>query len=268
MEPKGRNVGIAVIVLLVIACCCVLVMGVAVAGWLTSRYAGTWGEPLDLGPLQRERVEQTFALGDAPSLEITNFAGAVTVRAGEGDLIRVVATKTATSRSRLEGIKVEMNETGGQLVIRTSKDFSGGNASVELEIAAPAASRVRVDTGAGEVDVRDITGQIDVHSGAGTVGVRGAESTVRVELGAGQIIYEGAPRGDCRFQTGAGEIILRLPEDPNVRIDVGSGLGAINVAFEVDGRVSTRSAEGVIGDGRQGSIYAHTGVGSVNVWRR
>ena len=98
--------------------------------------------------------------------------------------------------------------------------------------------------------------------------MRGAVGPVRVDLGAGQITYEGAPSGDCRFQTGAGEIVLRLPDNPNVRIDVGTGLGSVDVDFDVDGHVSPRSVEGVIGDGRQGSIYAHTGVGSVSVKRR
>jgi len=268
MESKNRNVLIVVIVVLVIGCCCVLALGAGAIGWFTSRYADIGGEPFDLGPLQRERVEETFEVGDAPSLVITNFAGSVTVRAGDGDLVRIVATKKASSQARLDRIEVDMSEADGRVMIKTRKLFNNGNASVELEITAPAGSRVQVDTGAGEVDVHSIIGQIDIHSGAGEVRVRDARGTVGVELGAGQITYEGTPSGDCRFQTGAGEIVLRLADNPNVRIDVGTGLGAVDVDFDVDGRVSPRSAEGIIGDGRQGLIYAHTGVGGVSVTRR
>ncbi len=267
MESKNRNVWIVVILVLVIACCCVLALAAGAIGWLATEYAGPWIEPFDLGALDRERVEETFEIGDAPSLEITNFAGSVTIRSGEGDVARVVATKKASSRSRLDRIEVDMSAREGRLVIKTRKSFTTGNASVDLEITAPAGSRVKVDTGAGEVDVRGITGQIDIDSGAGTVSVRGAQGATRIDLGAGQITYEGTPSGDCRFQTGAGEIILRLPASPDVRIDVGTGLGGVDVDFDVDGHVSPRSAEGVIGDGSQGSIFAHTGVGGVSVKR-
>jgi hypothetical protein len=268
MEPKKRNTWIVVIAVLVIACCCILALAAGAVVWVADRYGGSWEEPFDLGDLgstQRERVEETFAVGAAPDLEITNFAGAITIRSGEEELIRVVATKRASSQSRLDRITVDMQARGDGLVIRTRKDFDTGNASVDLEITVPTGSQVRVDTGAGEVDVRGVTGQIEIHSGAGSVDVRDAQGTVQVGLGAGQIRYEGTPRGDCRFETGAGEIILRLPERPNVRIDAGTGLGAVDVDFDVSGSVAPRSVNGVIGDGRQGSIFAHTGVGSVSV---
>ena len=269
MEPKNRNVLIVVIVVLVIACCCVLALAAGAAAWFRSDYVDLGDEPFDLGGNYDERLEESFAVGEAPTLEVTNFAGRVTVRAGEPGTIRVVATKKASSRSRLGRIEVDMNAIGsgrsGGLVIKTSKSFNNGNASVDLEITMPADGRVSVDTGAGEVAVRDMAGRIEIHSGAGEVDVRGARDAVQVGLGAGQITYEGTPSGDCRFQTGAGEIILRLPRDPDVRIDVGTGLGGVDVDFDVDGRVSPRNVEGVIGDGRQGSVFAHTGVGSVSV---
>ncbi len=282
MESKNRNVWIAIIAVLVIACCCVLVVGAGAVAWLRTQNVGIggwcpncpwqepsdWEEPFDLGASSRERVEETFQIGDAPSLEITNFAGSVTIRPGEGNAVRVVATKKASSQNRLDRIEVTMSAGDGRLVIKTEKDFTAGNASVDLEITAPSGSRVKVDTGAGQVDVRDISGQIDLHSGAGDIAVRGAQGAVQVDLGAGQITYEGAPSGNCRFQTGAGEIVLRLPEDPDVRIDLGTGMGTVGVDFDVDGQVSLRSVNGVIGDGSQGSIYAHTGAGGVSVTRQ
>ena len=265
MDPKNRNVWIVVIAVLVVACCCVLAVAVGVAGWLTSRYVE---QPFDLGGLYRERIEETFEVGDVPSLDVTNFAGSVTIRPGEEGVVRVVATKKAPSRSRLERIEVSMTEKDGRVVIESEQPAPRSNVSVDLEITAPAGSRVDVDIGAGEVDVRDITGRIDVHNGAGTVDVRGARGVARVDVGAGQITYEGAPSGDCRFETGVGEVILRLPADLDVQVDLSTGIGAVDVDFHVDGRVAVRSVEGVIGDGSQGSIYAHTGAGSVSVRRR
>ena len=267
MESRNRTVWIVVIAVLVIACCCVLAAAAGAVGWFANRYAEIGPEPFDLGGLNRERVEQTFEVGDAPTLQIDNFAGEITVGPSEDGTVRVVATKKASSQSRLDRIEVSMTEQDGRVVVKT-RNPSLQNVSVDLEIAAPVGSRVNVNTGAGTVCVRDIAGPIDIHSGAGTVDVRGAQGSARVALGAGQIVYEGAPSGDCRFDTGAGEIILRLPEDPDVRLDLSTGLGAVSVDFSVDGRVSVRSVEGTIGDGSQGMIYARTGVGGISVRHR
>lgn len=269
MEPKNRNIWIIVaVVVLVIACCCTFVAAVGAFGWFTSRYADVEVEPFDLDGLNVARIEETFEVSAVPTLDITNFAGTVTIRSGEGELVRIAATKKAPSVNKLDRIEVGMSEANDRVTIKTKKFFDKGNASVDLEITAPPGSRVKVNNGAGEVDVQGITGQIDIHSGAGEVSVHRAEGPVQVDLGAGQITYEGAPKGDCRFQSGAGEIVLKLPASPDVRIDLGTALGGVNVEFDVDGRVSARSAEGVIGDGRQGSIFARTGVGSVSVIRQ
>jgi hypothetical protein len=267
MEQKTNYTPwIIVAVVLIVACCCATAFGAAALAWLTNRAADL--EPFDLGGLYRERVEQTLEVGDAPTLHVDNFAGAVTIRAGEGDTIHVVATKKASSRSRLDRIEIEISERDGGAIIHTQKPNTLNNVSVDIEITAPAGTRLDVDTGAGTLEVRGITGQIDAHSGAGTIEVRGAQGIARLDVGAGQIIYEGAPEGECRFHTGAGEIVLRLPADLNAEVDLSTGLGNVNVDHRVDGRVSMRQVRGVIGDGSQASIYAHTGVGSIEVHRR
>jgi DUF4097 and DUF4098 domain-containing protein YvlB len=265
MERKNRNVWIVVIVVLVIACCCLLALAAGAVSWFAGRYAGPWGEPFDLSGQSRERVEDTFEAGETPALEITNFAGAVTIRSGEGNAVYVVATKKAPSQSRLDRIEVNMSESDGRVVIKTRNSSNISDTSVDLEITAPAGSQVRVDTGAGEVNVRGITGQTDIHSGAGAVDVRGAQAPVQVDLGAGQITYEGIPSGNCRFETGVGEVILRLPTSANVTVDLGTGMGSVDVNLALDGSISRRSANGTIGDGSQGSIYAYTGIGSVSL---
>lgn len=268
MESKNRTVWIVVIVVLVIACCCALVVAAVAVGWLVSVYAETGVEPFELGGQYRERVEETFAVGDAPSLQITNFAGSISIQAGGEDEVRVVATKRASSQNRLDRIELSMSEANGRVVIETRKSFTTGNGSVQLKITAPADSSVDVDTGAGEVDVRDITGPLDIRSGAGGIEVCGAQGTTHARLGAGRIAYEGRPSGDCRFETDVGEIVLRLPEKPNVRIDVSAGMGDLDMAFDVDGQVTPRSAVGLIGDGREGSVFAHTDLGSVSLGPR
>lgn len=266
MKPRGRTVWIAVAAVLVVACCGVMAVVAAGVSWIASR-AVEW-DAFDLGRQHSQDMAKTFEVGAEPSLDITNFAGSVSIWAAEGDAIRVQATKKTSSGSNLDWIEVEMTAQGERVVIRTKKLRTVNNASVELEIAAPANTRIDVHTGAGTVEVHDITGRMDLYSGAGTIDVWGAEGSVRLGLGAGQITYRGTPTGPCRFETGVGEIRLGLPADADLELDLGTAFGSVDVDFAVVGHVSGREVKGVIGDGGQGSIYARTAAGTVRVDRR
>jgi hypothetical protein len=266
MEPRNRNILIVAVIVLVIGCCCSLAAGAGAAAWFGTRTFDWWS--LDVGGTSRQRVEETFTVDDTPTLDVTNFAGSITVQAGEGNRVHVVAVKRMTDQHSMERIAIEMSEQGGDVVIRTRVAPRSGNASVALQITAPASSKLLLDTGAGTIDVRGITGPIDVNSGAGQVDLRGGRGPVTVDLGAGQITYDGALLGKNRFQTGAGEIRLRLPAELNMEVDLSTGIGAVGADFYVDGLVKARKVQGVIGDGSQGSISAHTGAGGVFLEQR
>lgn len=245
MESKNRNIWIVVAVIVILLCCCALALAAA-AGWFVAQPFG-WSASTSL---QSERSEEAFAVGDAPNLKIDNFAGNVTVRTGPGGIVRVSATRKAWSRDDVGRIEVDVSERDGGLVIKTGRPASLTRASVELEIIVPAGTRLEVDTGAGNVDISDSSGPIDVHTGAGS------------------IHYQGAPKGECRFETGAGNIRLTLPADLNVQVDLQTGAGEIDVGFAVDGRVTGQAVQGVIGSGAEGTIYARTGAGNIDLFRR
>ena len=129
----------------------------------------------------------------------------------------------------------------------------------------PADARVVVDSGAGQVIVGGVTGELDLHTGAGEVIATGATGGGRLDTGAGMVRFEGEPAGNLYLQTGVGEIVIALPSGANVDIDLTTALGDVDVdAFDVVGRVSPRDVQGIIGSGGP-SIKAHTGTGSIRV---
>jgi hypothetical protein len=271
METRNRNTLVIVVVVLVLACCCGALAVAAALGLYVNRSVGVGDldlSELDLGGIYRERMERTFEVGDAPDLEIDNFAGTVSVQAGERGVVYALAVKKGSSRSRVEQVEVEMSERPGGVVIKTRNQRRFSNVSVDLEITVPADTRLRINSGAGTMDLRGIEAEINVNSGAGTIRVRDARGPVRLSLGAGEIRYEGQPVGNCRFETGAGNIDLRLPADLDAEVDLGVGMGNVNVDYRVDGRVRVREVQGVIGDGSDASILAHSGVGTISLHRR
>ena len=226
---------------------------------------------VDLPSVERtERIEKTFAVGSAPKLTISNSAGSVTIRPGDGGTVRVVATKKARGTSNLNAIVVQMSGQASGVEITTSHPTlsSMSDASIKLEITAPADSTIDLRTGAGSIDVRDVLGALQVEAGAGSIEIRGAAGPVSVTAGAGSIDYEGDPAGECIFDAGVGSIVLRVPADASLAVDLSAGLGGAHCDLPVSGTVARRSVHGTIGTGSEGSITASAGVGSVDLVRR
>jgi hypothetical protein len=270
MESRNRNTWIIVIIVLVILCCIIAAVAAVAGIWLVDRAADLDWDTITETGRESERTEETFDLGAAPYLELDSFAGNVTVRAGEGDTIRVVATKRARRASHLEDVEIRWDEREDGLRIETKVHRRGlANVSVGFEITVPAGARLDLDTAAGNISIDNVTGEIRAHSSAGNVDVGGASATVDLDTGAGNIDYEGTPRGDCRFDTGAGNITLRLPSDVNVQVNLDTGVGVVSLGgFDVDGHVSRGEVDGTIGSGVQGSIRADTGAGNISLVQR
>jgi predicted membrane protein len=267
MESGNRTVWIVIAVIVVgaLLCCCVVAVGAAVAGL----YAFPISQETGVGRVA-ERTEQSFTVGDAPTLEVDNFAGDVTVRSGGGGEIRVIVTKRAASDSQLDRISVDVSEQADGVRVQTSHPGTSiGGVSVQLEILVPGDARLELDTGAGNVAVDGVQGEVSARSGAGNVRVRGAAGLVDLEVGAGEIDYEGDPQGDCTFTNNVGNVTLRLPEDVNAEVRLTTGVGNVDLGgFDVEGEVGRTEVDGVIGTGEEANIEARTGAGNVVLVRR
>jgi hypothetical protein len=278
MERNTRSIWVFVIVLLVFMGLCALAIGAVALGALTL-------PKLDLGinAPGEDRIERSFEVGASPELTIKNFSGGVTVRAGEEGTVQVIATKKGWSKSRRDQITIDMAQEGTGVMVETRLSSGLGMVYVDLEITAPAGTRLDLHTGSGGVDVEGLTGDLVVDTGSGGIDLRNVPGALRastgsggidvsaggspanLKTGSGGIEYEGTPQGDCRFETGSGGIELRLPATLNVAVDLSTGSGSIDVGYDVSGQVSRNKVKGTIGAGGQGSIYAHTGSGSIDL---
>jgi hypothetical protein len=268
MERRTRNVWIIIIVVAVLLCLCAALITAVVAT----------GAFFSVFPVSREggfgRVtessERSYPVGQAPLLEIDNFAGNLTVRTGESGQIRAIVEKRAGSRAALERVSVDWEQGDNGLRVRTSRSGTlAANESVDLEVFVPADTRLVLDTGAGNIRVEGVQGEIRAHTGAGNIDVGRAAGPIRLETGAGNIDYDGGPRGEARFDTGAGNITLRLPLDTSAKVDLQAGIGNISLGgFDVEGDTSGKDIQGTIGTGEQATIRAETGAGNISLVRR
>lgn len=176
--------------------------------------------------------DSSFAVGDASTLTVDNFVGVIDVRPGPPGAIRVVATRTADRIEDLGQIQVEMTEVSNGVEVVTDNPSNLENVSVDLTITVPP-------------DTRPV-----IHNGVGSTS------------------YDGRCEGECQFDTGVGGITLRLPADVNVTVELTVGVGAVHLGLPVVGVVSQRIVNGTIGTGKDGTVYAHVGVGDIKLIAR
>ena len=281
MESHTRNLWIFVVVVGLGMCLCAAVVTAVGLGAIALPRLN-----LDLGVAEADRIEQSFTVGTAPALQVDNFAGGVTVRPGPAGTIQVIAVKKGFSQSTRDRIQVQMTEQADGVLIKTERPSGLSSGSVDLEIVAPADTRLQlhtgsggvvaedmagpatVDTGSGGIDLLDVKAVERAETGSGGITVRGASGPIRLQTGSGGIEYEGAPQGECRFHTGSGGIDLALPADLNARVDLSTGSGSIRVGFPVSGQVNPKDVQGTIGDGSEATIYAETGSGSIELTKQ
>lgn len=278
-ESRNRTVWIIVAFIALVLCCCLAAAAAAVGGWVLSVPVSWTGSSM----VEGDRIDQTFEVGTAPTLQIDNFAGSVTVEAGERGEIRVVAIKRASSASKLDRISVEITQQANGVAIRTRKPAGLNNASVKLMVTVPRDTYVDAHTGAGSVEVggvergaqidsgagsviaRNLGGEIDIHTGAGGVDAYDLRGRVQVDSGAGSVTIDGMD-GDLDAHTGTGSIDVRRAEGA-VQLDTGSGSIDYQGSPQGDcrfetgtGSITLRLPENLAAD-----VDLHTGVGTITV---
>jgi DUF4097 and DUF4098 domain-containing protein YvlB len=128
--------------------------------------------------------------------------------------------------------------------------------------------RVEVHTGAGNIEVDGSDGALDVETGAGNIGLRRVQTAVKAGTGAGNIEAEVARAGAASLDmgTGVGNVTLRLPRDTSALLEAHTGQGQVEMQPATGSRLSNgrKQLEATLGEGR-GSIRLHTGIGNVQI---
>lgn len=166
------------------------------------------------------------------SLSIDAGAGSMDVNGIENsDAIKVIATIGVPNASAEKAVK--LIEQRMRLALAKSGSVAeltalfedgflgfGENAYIALEVNVPKGLNIRIDDGAGSIDVIGVGGDISIDDGSGSIEIVSA-ANVSIDDGSGSIDVEDAA-GDVSIIDGSGSISVR-DVDGGVSIDDGSG---------------------------------------------
>jgi DUF4097 and DUF4098 domain-containing protein YvlB len=281
MEERTRSPWTIVVIIVVVAllCCCLAVIGAGVGSWLVGfPVAWSWGPGVEGG-----EIDRTYDVGRSPQLTIDNFAGSITVRAGEGNQIRVMATKHAPRSNDLDRIEVDIQPRAGGFAIVTRNPDRLLNAWVRLQVVVPASTSFDVRTSSGSVEVsgldgggkaetssgrvtaRDLSGTVSLHTSSGGMSVESFQGDLNLHVSSGSIDVESI-EGDLDAHTSSGSIDVRGAQGW-VQLDTSSG--SIDYQGSPKGACNFTTGSGGI-DLRLPSdldarVDLHTGSGSIKL---
>ena len=130
---------------------------------------------------------------------------------------------------------------------------------------------VKITTGAGNIGIDGATDRVEVTTGAGNVDLKNVTGFVRANTGAGNVSARIAsqPESDSRLESGAGNVTVYLDRNVGVYVNAVASMGSASCDFplQVKGKWMTKSFEGEVNGGGP-DLFMRSGVGNVTLRSR
>lgn len=243
-------------------------------------------------PSSAEQWSKTYTISNTPDLRVeTSDAN---IRVDTWDQKSIEATITSTHyKFGPGGLTVEEHQSGDTVDIKLRfphglhiMDF--GNHRVDIAIHMPRKGRINLQTGDGNIELADFSGEMDLSSGDGSQEIHRVVGSLHANTGDGHIEADGRfdlldlKTGDGHLDvragagskvteewmlhTGDGSVSLEIPENlaADLYLHTGDGHIEVNAPMMTVGRIKENDVHGKINGGGN-SITVHTGDGSISI---
>lgn len=217
------------------------------SGWAARSWAESW--QAKQGPETTERITKTFKVGPNGSLDLGAISGDVIVNAGGGDTITVDAMKHVRSRNaedarrQMENTNVTMAQSGSRVEVRVNYVGRDNHASVDFNVTAPAGTTLNVRSISGDVQVRNITGEVRMESVSGDVSATGTPNLAAIKTVSGDLELSGVSGQDTlNVSTISGDLQVRSVKARSINAEsVSGGVSLTDVTCD---RATVKSVSG------------------------
>lgn len=248
---------------------------------------------LSLSPFaSTDEWSKNYEVQGTPKVHVETGDAHIHVTTGEG---KNVAARITTEGWKIggDGINIIDHQTGDQVDIevrfpRQMFQVGWNHRRVDIEIKVPRDANLDLHTGDGNIDMRNVRGDLSLHTDDGRIDVTAIDGALRAETGDGRIRVNGrfdvldVKTGDggiealaldgskldanWRLSTGDGDLTLRVPATIAADVELHTSDGHIDLAMPVTvmGRTGTREIHGRINGGGK-LLSLRTGDGSIRL---
>ncbi len=229
----------------------------------------------------------TEEIGNGKVLNISNNAGNITVKKSDDTKlvveiekkIRGVSSQKTKDVFRSMDVLLERDGENLNVVLKTKdgNDFLDWNkhelgllkCSVNFIVSVPeGVKELNTETGAGNIDIKDVSAMITANTGAGNIELDRVSATgeTTLETGTGNVDFDGNIDKVTSFtaSTGVGNVRLKVPENTKMSLNAETGLGHLSGFFvDSDEKVKNSFNGDINGGGPE--VELSTGVGNTEV---
>ncbi|HKX32006.1 MAG TPA: hypothetical protein VJ302_30240 [Blastocatellia bacterium] len=221
-----------------------------------SSATSSYGEASQPGEVT-EQVNKTVTLAPGAGVKISGLNGRVTIETSSSDKAEINITIKASDREAIERRPLLIENTPNSLVIRTKEgekwNRDRGWVRHEVRLRLPKSIDLNVSGINGQVDVGQITGQIEISGINGQVEVAQAGTATRISgiNGRTAISLVQLGQGGLRVSGINGGVEIGLPSATNAEVDVSGVNGGIDTDLPITilGEIKRGQLRGTIGSG-------------------
>ncbi|MBC53454.1 MAG: hypothetical protein CMQ34_06405 [Gammaproteobacteria bacterium] len=171
---------------------------------------------------------------DIRTLDIDVGAGYLGIIGNDDDTaaIEVQGRACADSRSALDEMDIVYERRGDTWYLETRNGeqsfslFSLFNlvysSGIDVDIMVPAGLLLNIDDGSGDIDIRDLRGELNIDDGSGDIRIRDITGPVRIDDGSGDIELRNV-ESRVEIEDGSGDIFIDRVGGDVIIEDDGSG---------------------------------------------
>lgn len=280
--------------------------------------------PSEVGYDITDVVKESFKVGDGGTLYLELDYGNIDVEVGSGDLVHIIMERTVRVNKESEAQDIlkrthdySFEQRGDDVMIESryeqGKSRSWGKwgnrnrFKISFKIVVPKSFNVDFETGAGNIGIEDLGGEVNGRTGAGNISLGDVDGVVEITSGAGNISVDRAtnrvevntgagninlkdvmgfvrantgagnvtarissqPESDSRLESGAGNVTVYLDEKVGVYVEAIASMGSASCDYplEIEGKWMKKSFEGEVNGGGP-DLFMRAGVGNVTLRRR
>jgi Putative adhesin len=236
--------------------------------------------------------QKKYEIGAGGHINVSSVSGNVKVTGYDGSVVMVTAVKEGRDRDMVE---VEDTSGGDRVELRSRyAPNCNCNASINFTVQVPRSVKysfdkistasgdievrnvmgeLRVRSASGDVTVEDVSGSINASSASGDVRVKDASGTVNASAASGDVDVEmtrveGAE--NMEFTSASGDVHVKAPASLDATVDMSSVNGSLKTDFPLEVKEpqygSRRSAHGRLGNGSR-SLKIRSASGDVSLIR-
>lgn len=251
--------------LVFLVCLPVIITGccINIDGWPRAEYERT------------ERLEAPLEPGSILALE--NDVGSITiagVNVNDCSVIATISVKAPTeeeAQELAEQIKIELDQDGNTLTVRTEKPRikKRRSISISFDITIPEQTALEIGNKVGKIRLSNITETIKAQTDVGQITCREISNDIdlKADVGTVKVVYSKDAPAACSITiaTDVGGIELTTPPDFSATVYAETDVGLIrtDLPLTVRGKIS-KSLHGTIGAG-EGELRLKTDVGSIRI---